>query len=224
VKHDWEILTEIAAVLGKEEYFPYTCAEDIFNELRVASRGGLADYYGITYDRLKQEGGILWPCPDLTHPGTERLFEEAFAHHDYKAVMIPVLNQPEIEKERVDEDYPLYLTTGRVMSHYLTGVQTRISAALAARNIESYIEIHPLSAEKYGIQDKSLVQIDSRRGTIVVRSKVTEDIRPDTVFVPFHWSETQNVNKLIPKELDPTCRMPGFKVCAVRVKSILTNT
>ena len=224
VKHDWEILTEIAAVLGKEEYFPYTCAEDIFNELRVASRGGLADYYGITYDRLKQEGGILWPCPDLTHPGTERLFEEAFAHHDHKAVMIPVLNQPEIEKERVDEEYPLYLTTGRVMSHYLTGVQTRISAALAARNIESYIEIHPLSAEKYGIQDKSLVQIDSRRGTIVVRSKVTEDIRPDTVFVPFHWSETQNVNKLIPKELDPTCRMPGFKVCAVRVKSILTNT
>ncbi|MFC4320507.1 assimilatory nitrate reductase catalytic subunit NasC [Litchfieldia salsa] len=220
-KHDWKILSEIARILGKGEYFPYRSAEDIFNELRIASRGGIADYYGITYQRLKEEGGILWPCPDVNHKGTDRLFEEVFAHENNRAIMIPVRNSPEIEKEQSSEDYPLLLTTGRVMAHYLTGVQTRKSPSLAARNIESYIEIHPSTAQRYGIKDKSLVQIDSRRGTIVVRSKITAEIRPDTVFVPFHWAETQNVNNLIGNELDPTCRMPGFKVCAVKISKVI---
>ncbi|WP_078547801.1 assimilatory nitrate reductase catalytic subunit NasC [Litchfieldia alkalitelluris] len=221
VKHDWQILSEIASVLGKGRYFSYQTAEDIFNELRVASRGGLADYYGITYDRLKHEGGILWPCPDVDHEGTDRLFDVGFAHEDQKAIMIPVQNSPDIKKEEANEEYPLLLTTGRVMAHYLTGVQTRKSPSLSARNIESYIEIHPSTAEEFGVRDKSLVKIHSRRGTIVVRSKITEEIRPDTVFVPFHWADTQNVNRLIGDTLDPTCRMPGFKVCAVSIHPVI---
>ncbi|WP_144566124.1 molybdopterin oxidoreductase family protein [Neobacillus bataviensis] len=220
VKHDWQIIVEIARALGKEKYFSFSSAEEIFNELRLASRGGIADYYGITYERLRKEGGILWPCPDLEHKGTLRLFETSFAHPDGKAKMVVVPNKPVVPKEEVNSEFPLYLTTGRVMSHYLTGVQTRRSPALAARNIESYMEIHPATAMDYQIADHSLVKIDSRRGSITVRSKYSETIRPDTVFVPFHWADSQNVNVLIGGELDPVCRMPGFKLSAVKVSPV----
>jgi assimilatory nitrate reductase catalytic subunit len=216
-KHDWQILCDIAHVLGKGQYFSFSSAEEIFNELRVASRGGLADYYGITYDRLRKEGGILWPCPTLDHKGTERLFQQSFAHPDGKAVMVVVPNIPVVPKEQISEEFPLYLTTGRVMSHYLTGVQTRKSASLAARNFESFMEIHPATAKKFGIEDQLLVKIESKQGSIVVRSKWSETIRQDTIFVPFHWVDSQNVNRLVSDKLDPNCKMPGFKVSAVRV-------
>ncbi len=219
-KNDWQIICEIAKVLGKEKYFPYQKAEDIFNELREASRGGIADYYGITYDRIRKEQGILWPCPEVKHQGTERLFEHSFATPNGKANLIPVSNTSEIPKEKPCSDYPLYLTTGRIMSHYLTGVQTRKSSALAARNFESYLEIHPETAKKYEIEPNSLVAVASKRGKITVRSKISEKIRQDTVFVPFHWAEDQNVNMLVGEDLDPTCKMPGFKVSTVNIRQI----
>jgi assimilatory nitrate reductase catalytic subunit len=221
VKHDWQILCEMADVLGKGKYFSFQSAEEIFNELRVASKGGLADYYGVTYERLRAEKGLLWPCPSLDHKGMVRLFESSFAHPDGKAKMVAVSNVPIVSKDQVSEEFPLYLTTGRVMSHYLTGVQTRKSAALAARNVESHVEIHPTTALKYGIQDETLVKITSRRGSIVVRSKWSESIRQDTLFVPFHWAHSQNVNFLVGNELDPTCRMPGFKLSAVKISSAM---
>ncbi|PMC37564.1 nitrite reductase [Bacillus sp. UMB0899] len=219
-KNDWQIICDIAKVLGKEKYFPYKKAEDIFNELREASKGGIADYYGITYERIRKEQGILWPCPELDHQGTERLFEHSFATQNGKANLIPVSNTSEIPKEKPCDDYPLYLTTGRIMSHYLTGVQTRKSSALAARNFESYLEIHPDTAKKYEIEPNSLVAVASKRGKIMVRSKISEKIRQDTVFVPFHWAEDQNVNMLVGEDLDPNCKMPGFKVSTVNIKQI----
>lgn len=223
VKHDWQIICEIAHVLGKGEYFSYSSVEEIFQELRLASHGGKADYHGITYDRIRKEGGILWPCPDLKHPGTKRLFEASFAHHDGKAVMVAVPNKPAVAKDEMSDAFPLILTTGRVMSHYLTGVQTRKSAALAARNVEAFMEIHPSTASIYRIEDHTLVKIESKRGSIVVRSKLSETIRRDTVFVPFHWSDSQNVNLLVANDLDPDCRMPGFKVSAVRVSPLVDS-
>jgi assimilatory nitrate reductase catalytic subunit len=83
------------------------------------------------------------------------------------------------------------------------------------------MEIHPSTAIKYHIQDQVLVKIQSRRGSIIVRSKWSETIRPDTVFVPFHWADTQNVNELIPQDLDLTSKMPGFKVSAVKVSPVI---
>lgn len=218
-KHDWEILCAIAASLGKEAYFPFTSAEQIFEELRVASRGGIADYYGITYDRLRREEGVYWPCPSPDHPGEKRLFEKTFAHPDGKAELISVDNH--FPDEQVSGEFPLYLTTGRVLSHYLTGVQTRRSHTLAARSFESFMEIHPKTAQKYRIEDDSLIRLESKRGSIVVRSKLTREIREDTVFVPMHWGDIQNVNKITNQALDPTCRMPGFKVCAVNAKPLV---
>lgn len=219
-KHDWQIICDLASALGKGRYFSYTSAEDIFNELREASRGGIADYSGISYDRLRREGGIHWPCPESDHPGTGRLFTESFAHPDQKAALSVIPNEPPVPKEKPTADYPLYLTTGRVMSHYLTGVQTRKSAALAARHFESFMEIHPKTAANYHIEDRVLVKIESPRGSITVRSRWSENVRKDTLFVPIHWSDTQNVNDLIGEALDPDCKMPGFKMCAVRISPI----
>lgn len=219
-KHDWQIICYIASALGKGHYFPYTSAEEIFNELREASRGGIADYSGITYDRLRREGGIQWPCPEADHPGTGQLFEHSFAHPDHRAELSVIPNEPAVPKEKPSAGYPLYLTTGRVMSHYLTGVQTRKSSALAARHFESFVEIHPKTAADYHIEDRVLVKIESPRGSITVRSRWSENVRKDTLFVPIHWSDTQNVNDLIGEALDPDCKMPGFKMCAVRISPI----
>ncbi|MNI00524.1 Assimilatory nitrate reductase catalytic subunit [compost metagenome] len=217
VLHDWQILSLIARRMGKPEYFPYESAEQIFNELRVASKGGAADYYGITYDRLREEEGVYWPCPQAGQPGKARLFEEAFAHPGGRAefVCVPEHDLP----EQIDAEYPLYMTTGRVLAHYLSGVQSRRSASLAARNVESFVEIHPNAARRYRVRDGEWVTLESRRGTTVVRCRVTDQIREDTLFVPMHWGDTQNVNRLTNQALDPFCRMPGFKVCAVRIQA-----
>ena len=218
VKHDWQILCEIAKVLGKGTYFSFSSPEEIFEELRLASKGGKADYYGITYDRLQRER-VYWPCPSIGHPGTGRLFEQAFAHPDGKARLMAVENK--YPKESISENYPLYLTTGRVLPHYLTGVQTRRSPALAARYTESFIEIHPKTAKKYKIEPNVLVKIESARGSAVARSKYSLKIREDTVFVPIHWGRKQNINQITTDDLDPVCKMPGFKVCAVKIRPMV---
>ncbi|MBO9598126.1 MAG: molybdopterin oxidoreductase family protein [Cohnella sp.] len=217
-KHDWQVMCGIAKRFGKEQWFAFETAEQIFEELRIASKGGLADYYGITYARLREEEGVYWPCPDPEHKGTNRLFESSFAHPGGKAELIPVANH--LPDEPTDDLYPLSLTTGRVLTHYLTGVQTRRSHSLAARDVESYVEIHPRTARRIGIKDGTLVRLASRRGVVVLRSRFTNGIREDTVFVPMHWGDTQNVNKVTNPALDPTCRMPGFKSCAVRISPL----
>ncbi|PPA71000.1 assimilatory nitrate reductase catalytic subunit NasC [Jeotgalibacillus proteolyticus] len=219
-RHDWKILCNIAKELGQWEKFPFKSAEEIFEELRLASKGGKADYYGITYQRLREEQGILWPCPELSHEGTKRLFTDRFAHEDGKA-KLAVVGKTKRDKEMLSPEFPLYLTTGRVMAHYLTGVQTRKSSSLAARNIEAYMEIHPDTAKKFHIKDQELTSIQSRNGRITVRSSYSEKIRKDTVFVPFHWGGDQSVNRLVSDRLDPFSRMPGFKVTAVRISSDL---
>lgn len=220
-KHDWQILCDLADRLGKGQYFNFADVEDIFDELRLASRGGTADYYGITYDRLRKEEGVYWPCPEPEHPGAKRLFEASFPLPEGKALLTSVENH--LPKEQVSEEFPLYLTTGRVLTHYLTGVQTRRSHSLAARDVESFMEIHPKTAKKYRIEDATLVKLESKRGAIYVRCRFSSDIREDTVFVPMHWGDTQNVNKITHDALDPTCKMPGFKVCAVNVSSLVSE-
>ncbi|WP_058306913.1 assimilatory nitrate reductase catalytic subunit NasC [Gracilibacillus massiliensis] len=218
-KHDWEILCDIAQSLGKGAFFNFTNAEEIFEELRIASKGGKADYSGITYERIRKQQGILWPCTESNQAGTERLFESTFAHENGKAKMA-VIPIADTKKPSINNEYPLYLTTGRVMSHYLTGEQTRKSPSLAARNFEAFLEIHPDTAELYGIKPDTLVRVTSKKGWIIVRSKWSTSIRKDTVFVPFHWTEKQNVNQLVADTLDPYCQMPGFKMSVVRISPI----
>ncbi|WP_445670848.1 assimilatory nitrate reductase catalytic subunit NasC [Paenibacillus sp. FSL M8-0334] len=216
-RHDWDILCSIAEALGKGRYFRYKDAEAIFNELRLASKGGIADYYGITFDRLRREEGIYWPCPSTEEEGSGLLFRDKFAHPDGKAVFTADQGPA---WAGVNEAYPLILTNGRVLYHYLTGVQTRRSPSLAARELENFVELHPYTAERYHIQDGEWVLIQSEFGSFKVRSRIKEHIREDTLFVPMHWGGIQNVNRATRPELDPNCKMPGFKTAAVRIRRL----
>ncbi|TDC63288.1 nitrite reductase, partial [Actinomadura sp. GC306] len=120
--------------------------------------------------------------------------------------------------EDVDADYPVYLTTGRVLAQYQSGAQTRRVAALAEAAPEPFAELHPDLAGRLGVEDGDRVRVASRRGAVTVRARLTRDIRHDTVFIPFHWAGEGSANLLTNTVLDPVSRMPEFKVCAVRVE------
>ncbi len=217
-KRDTDIILELARRFGQGKYFDhFNTSEDIFNELRVASRYSTVSYYGMTYERLEQEMGIFWPCPEIGHPGTPRLFEDMKFHtNDGKAHFNAVRYRPSAEEP--DEEYPIILTTGRVVSQYLSGSQTRRIGPLVDQCPEPFIEIHPSLAEVYGIKDKDWVHVESRRGSLVVQAKVVTTIRPDTVFIPYHWAGKKSANQLTIRAYDPTSAMPEFKKATVRLR------
>ncbi|MFH0175885.1 molybdopterin oxidoreductase family protein [Streptomyces cacaoi] len=264
VRSDLEVLHELAARLGVEKGFP-TDPEEVFEELRRASAGGVADYSGITYARLTEENGagVFWPCPAETEgeaegeargeagaagnagagggaeaergaaakgeargegdgpghrrvAGTPRLFLERFATEDGRARFVPVSHRPNAEEP--DDDYPVLLTTGRVVAQYQSGAQTRRVDELNAAAPGPFVELHPRLAARLGAAEGDPLSVVSRRGRAVAPARITTGIRPDTVFMPFHWPGEGRVNTLTNPALDPTSRMPEFKVCAVRVE------
>ncbi|WP_062649376.1 molybdopterin oxidoreductase family protein [Streptomyces maremycinicus] len=277
VRSDLEVLHELAARLGVEKGFP-TEPEEVFEELRRASAGGVADYSGISYDRLAEGNGagLFWPCPAETEAapepgaearaqggegdgpqglegdgrpglegdgrpglegdgpqglegdgrpglegdgrpaGTPRLFLDRFATEDGRARFVPVSHRPAAEEP--DDDYPVLLTTGRVVAQYQSGAQTRRVDELNAAAPGPFVELHPRLAARLGAAEGDPLAVVSRRGRAVAPARITTGIRPDTVFMPFHWPGEGRVNTLTNPALDPTSRMPEFKVCAVRVE------
>lgn len=214
VLSDIEILCELAERLGYGQHFRYPNSEAVFDELRQATAGGKADYSGITYRRLEEEQGVFWPCPSEAHPGTPRLFTQRFAFPDGRARFHVVHHRP--AGEEPDANYPLYFTTGRYKEHYNSGAQTRRVEKLTDAQPEPRLQLHPRLAERLGAVDGSLVRVESRRGAVTFRASVNGEIRPDTLFAPFHWGGRVAANTLTNPALDPTSRMPEFKVCAVR--------
>lgn len=214
---DWEIIVEIAHRLGKRKLFPYACSEDIFRELCRASKDGVVDYAGLSYHKLETNYGVFWPCPASNHPGTPRLFEDRrFYFPDGKARFHAVEYRPPAED--VDEEYPIILTTGRVVSQYLSGNQTRRIGPLVEQCPEPQVEIHPELASSLGIQSGDPVQVESRRGSMTLAAMVVRTIRPDTIFIPYHWPGKKSANLITNRALDPISKIPEFKVCAVRLK------
>jgi assimilatory nitrate reductase catalytic subunit len=209
VRTDLEMLTELAGRLGRGRFFTAE-PRAVFDELRRASAGGIADYAGITYERIEANDGVFWPCPDEAHPGTPRLFADGFPTPDGRAKFFRVEHRDPAEMP--DRQYPYVLTTGRNMQQYQSGTQTRRVKALNVALPEARAEIHPDLARRHGIADGDLVELRSRRGVAVLRARLTEGIRPDTVFAPFHWP---GANALTNPALDPHSRMPAFKACAV---------
>ena len=215
-REDWKIICEIARRLGHGDKFNYGSPRDIFDELRVASKGGISDYYGITWDRIDAENGVCWPCPEIGHPGTPRLYEDKKFHHpDGRAHFHPVEWRPSAEMP--DDEYPIILTTGRVVSHFLSGSQTRRIGALLDQYPQPLCEMHPRLAEKLGIANGDFVKVESRRGHVVVRAQIVKTIRPDTVFVPYHWPLGRSANNMTIRAIDPVSNIPEYKICAVRV-------
>ncbi|GAA2168968.1 molybdopterin oxidoreductase family protein [Pedococcus bigeumensis] len=194
----------------------------VFDELARASRGGRADYSGLSHARLDRGEALYWPCPatgdeEPNHAGTPRLFAESFPTADGRALMVAVDHGGPADDLRPDA--PLYLVTGRVLQHYQSGAQTRRVPALAGAVPGAFAELHPLLAARIGVADGEQVRLTTGRGSLAVPARVTDSIRPDTVFVPFHWAGTGSVNRLTTDATDPVSGMPEFKVCAVEVTS-----
>ena len=200
--------------------------------MRVASKGGIADYSGITYEKVEANNGVFWPCPADEHPGTPRLFEPGswnplakgagpFYFPDGKARFNVAPYTPPTED--VDAEYPVILTTGRVVSHFLSGTQTRRIGPLVNQYPEPRLEIHPQLAEKLGFRDGEAVVIESRRGAITLPAMVVTTIRPDTVFIPYHWPGDKSANRLTIAAQDPISKIPEYKVCAVRLRKAVVN-
>ena len=177
--------------------------------------GGTVDYGGATWERIVAEHGLFWPIPEPGHPGTPCLFEGGkFFHPDGKARFhaVPFRESAEV----VDDEYPVRLTTGRVVSQYLSGTQTRRIAGLVAQIPEPLCEMHPKLAAGSYVADGDLVTVTSRRGEITLPAKVVNTIRPDTVFIPYHWPGAEREASSTNRAVDPVSKMPEFKVAAVR--------
>lgn len=234
-RSDWKIIQDIAQALGREHGFTFDGPQAIFEELRAASKGGVADYSGVTYERVEDNFGVFWPCPSETPDGaatlgpqgTIRLFEPdswnpvakgagPFYFPDGKARfnLTPYVGPA----EDVDADYPIILTTGRVVSQFLSGNQTRRIGPLVDHYPEPRIELHPRLAERLGISDGDWTTAESRRGNCTLRASVVRTIRPDTVFIPYHWAGRKSANQLTISAQDPISKIPEYKVCAVRVR------
>ena len=214
---DSAIVCDLARRLGRGHYFPFREPREIFEELRLASQGGIADYYGITYEKIDRQKGVFWPCPTEDHPGTPRLFEDGrFFHPDGKARFMKL--EWRESGDPVAEDFPIYLTTGRVVSQYLSGTQTRRIGALVDQYPEPKLEIHPRLAAQYGIRTGDRVTVTSRRTAITLEAMVVRTIRPDTVFIPYHWPGERSANRLTHRTIDPRSKIPEFKVSACRIE------
>ncbi|MEW9872363.1 molybdopterin oxidoreductase family protein [Arthrobacter sp. HS15c] len=212
----------IMARLAEALEAPSTYSEDpetVFEELRLASAGGLADYSGIDYAMLDRGEAAYWPFP-AGSTGTPRLFLDAFAHADGKAVMTPVTPR----RRRTPEANPdpaaktMTLITGRLLEHYQSGAQTRRVSELLASQPEAKVQIHPAAAMSMGIAEGALVSVANERGQVVCRAELSTAIRQETVFLPFHFPELESANRLTEAATDPISGMPEFKFNKVWVR------
>jgi formate dehydrogenase alpha subunit len=206
---DWEIVCEMAQRLGGQGW-DYADPGEVMEEIAEVT----PIYGGVHYDRLEGEG-LQWPCPDRDHPGTPILHTAKFSRG--RGMFNPVHHQPPVEP--TDADYPLILTTGRILQHWHTGTMTRRVSGLDFLAPEERVEVHPDDAAKIGITDGDWIRVTSRRGAVTARAKVFERPQPGLVFMTFHYAEALG-NELTLDAFDPLCKIPEYKVCAVRVEKV----
>jgi formate dehydrogenase major subunit/formate dehydrogenase alpha subunit len=204
-KDDWQILCDIASRMGTP--MAYASSREIFEEIARVT----PSYAGITYDRSAVEG-LHWPCPTPQHPGTPILHREQFTRGRGQFHAIDYTPPAEL----TDDEYPLYLTTGRVLYHYHTGTMTMKTAGLNERVPECFVEISPKDAALYDLTDGAEVEIASRRGKITAKIQVSPKAVNGTVFIPFHFAQAA-ANRLTNAALDPVSKIPEYKVCAVKL-------
>jgi predicted molibdopterin-dependent oxidoreductase YjgC len=232
---DWEIVSELAqrtimTICQEANKHPDTATRELDQRIRQHTDQMLAnwtyahpseiwgemrrvtpDFYGITYDRLEQDGGVHWPCPSLGHPGTPYLFQDTFPRGRGKFWPVDYGTESELP----DDEYPFILSTGRVLYHWHGGTMTRVSA-LNEIWPECTVEMSPYDAARLGLETGDWLEVSSRRGAITVRLLVTERSPEGTVFIPFHFAEAA-ANVLTDNRLDKRAKIPDYKVCSVRV-------
>lgn len=191
-------------------YWDYGSASEVFDEMASL----MPSYAGMSYERLER-GGLQWPCPTKYHPGTPYLHKDRFVRGLGR--FIPVAYRAPAELP--DEEYPLYLSTGRIREHYHTGTMTRRSRGLDRLAPEERIQMHPEDAARLGIVAGDWVRVISRRGEVRARVRLTDRSAPGMVFGTFHFREAP-INTLTNDALDPVAKIPEYKVAAVRVEKI----
>ena len=217
VRTDLQVLKQVATLLGRGQFMS-DAPETAFEELTRASAGGKADYGGITYARINAENGVFWPCPSAESAGTPRLFADRFATPDGLARFYAVEYRPPAEEP--NEQYPLYLTTGRLLVQYQSGTQTRRVKTLNDVEPEAFVEVHPDTAASLGIRDGELAEVLTRRGRVVCKARFSRNIRFDTIFMPFHFAGTGRANTLTNDAVDPVSKIPEFKIAAARLQRL----
>ncbi|MFH1718857.1 MAG: molybdopterin dinucleotide binding domain-containing protein, partial [Planctomycetota bacterium] len=188
----------------------YENASEIMDEIASVS----PIYGGISYDRIESVG-LQWPCADKSHPGTKYLHKGEFKRG--KGKFHPVrFKEP---AESPDKKFPLILSTGRLLYQYHTGTLTRKSPAINQVSPTGYVEIHVADAEQYGIEDGEQVEVSTRRGKVITKASVGTRVAKGWLFMPFHFAEGP-ANMLTNDALDPIAKIPEFKVCSAKIKSI----
>ena len=206
---DWKIIVDIAGRLGAD-WPSYHGPRSVMDEIAAVT----PQFGGISFDRLDDEGPVAWPAPTPDHPGTPMLHGGAFTRG--KGRFVPVEYLPPAEEP--DEEYPLRLTTGRLLEHYHTGTMTRRSDGLNDLVPTGFAEINPADAKRLGVTDGDEVVVETRRGRISTPANVTSRVKRGTVFVPFHFGEAA-ANRLTNPARDPQAKIPEFKVCGCRVRA-----
>jgi assimilatory nitrate reductase catalytic subunit len=214
---DWRALCDVAARLGCAEHFAFHRSEQVFDEFARVTKGGRADYSGLSYAKLERNKGVFWPCPTPNHAGTTHLFAESFRHADGRAHMRPTPWR--VEAEEPDERYPLRLTSGRVLEHYLSGNQTRRLEPLVQAQPKPFVEMNPALAERLSLKEGQSARVSTRRGSLVLPVRLNDAQREDTLFVPMHWGGEESVNRLTLDALSPISKMPEFKHCAASLEA-----
>ena len=207
-KPDWQIVCEIAGRLGYP--MKYAGPEEIFEEIRRVT----PSYAGISYQRL-EAGGLQWPCPNAEHPGTVYLHKDRFS----RGLGMFFAIEHRDPAEMPDAEYPLYLTTGRLLYQYHSGTMSRRAPGLVEKAPECRVEMAAADAARYGIADGQQVRIRTRRGKITAKAQISDKAVPGTIFLPFHYAEA-SANKLTNAALDPVCKIPEYKVCAVQIEKV----
>jgi formate dehydrogenase alpha subunit len=208
VRQDYEIIADIAIRMGHPN-FPNTI-EALYKEIRDLT----PQYQGISYERIR-DVGIQWPCPNEDHPGTRFLHKDKFAIG--KGILTALKYLPPAEEP--DAEWPMRLSTGRILQHYHTGSMTRRSAVLENLAPRGYVEVHPLDAEKLGVTDGDKVRVATRRGSIEISALVINRVAEGSIFIPWHFAEAA-ANVLTNDALDPISAIPEYKVCAARMEKV----
>lgn len=208
-KPDWQIICELSSRMNY--HMDYESPAEIMEEIAMVT----PIYGGVSYDRLKHGWGLFWPCPTIDHPGTLFLHKGAFTRGKGRFECIEYTPPWEMP----DDEYPFYLTTGRIYQHWHTGSMTRRITALSREEPEGFVEINPVDAKTLRVANRERVRVVSRRGAITIKARTTDDIPEKLLFIPFHFSETP-ANILTHSVCDPKAKIPEFKVCAVRVEKV----
>jgi formate dehydrogenase alpha subunit len=204
---DWEIICRLSTAMGYP--MAYNSPEEIFDEMTALTP---KSYAGMTYERMGLNG-LQWPCPDRKHPGTPFLHKDQFTRGKGKFFALEYKDPAELP----DEDYPYFLTTGRMFAHFHTGTMTRISPHLDVEQKTGYVDINPVDAEKIDVKDGDLVVLSSRRGDIEAPARLTRSVAPGTLFLPIHFGEVPTNVLTNAEAYDPLAKIPEFKVGAVKV-------